>query len=325
MDFLTQKFLVDRSDFDGAVLVTGAGGCIGSWVIAILSRSGVPVIATDLSPDPKRAALILGDSAAKAINWQSCDVTDAAQLNELISTHNVKALIHLAGLQIPFCAAEPALGARVNVEGTLNILQAARTANIKRTVFASSVAAHSFPPGGQWKETLYGAYKTANEHSAFVYWADWKVPSICLRPNVVYGVARDQGMSSKNTIAIQAAASDLPYDVPFSGRLSWLYAGEAAAAFIAAVSHDGTGAYVFDLNGGCETVEHGLEILRSLAPNAQVTCSGTPFPFPPDLDDSPLRAHVGNYPSVSLDEGIKATYDAFAQLKIEGRLPELPT
>jgi len=324
MDNLTDRFLIPPDRFSGAVLVTGAGGCIGAWVVSILKRSGIAVVAADLQPDPRRAALILGEDEARAINWQQCDVTDADQLEHLISTQNVQAIIHLAGLQVPFCAANPAMGARVNVEGTINILQAARNANITRTAFASSVAAMAFPQGGAWKETLYGAYKLANEQTAYVYWKDWQVPSICLRPNVVYGVGRDQGMSSKNTIAIQAAAANLPYEIPFTGTISWLYAGEAAAAFIASISNNGDGAYVFDLNGSCETVEDGIVHIQKLEPDAKITCSGDRFPFPADMDDTPLRAHVTGYPNITPAEGISATYHAFKQLQSEQRLPSLP-
>ncbi len=324
MQQLIAPFIIPQNRFTAPVIVTGAGGCIGSWVLAILHHSGVPVVAVDLHDDRRRAALVMGEAAAAELNWQCCDITDYAPFKALIQQHNAQAIIHLAGLQIPFCAANPARGARINVEGTLNVLQAARETGIKRTTFASSVAALGFPAGGPWKETLYGAYKVANEQTAYVYWADWQVPSVCLRPNVVYGLARDQGMSSKNTIAIQAAALGVPYEVGFAGRLSWLYAGEAAAAFIAAVSQDGEGAYAFDLNGSCEEVEQGLVELRKIAPDAQVSCSGTPFPFPPDLSDAALRAHVPDYPSISVQDGIKATYAAFMQLKAEGRLPDLP-
>lgn len=324
MNFLTDPFLIPADRIAGPVLVTGAGGCIGAWVCAILSRSGVSVIATDLSPDPKRAALIMGESAAEALNWLALDVTDGAAVSQLVSEQNVQSIVHLAGLQVPFCAANPAMGARVNVEGTINILEAARTGGIRRTVFASSVAALGFPVGGPNKETLYGAYKVANEHTAYVYWKDWQVPTVCLRPNVVYGVARDQGMTSKSTIAIQAAAFGLPYDVPFTGPYSWLYAGEAAAAFIASISQDGDGAYCFDLNGRCEQVEAGLAVLKSIDKTANVTASGTPIPFNPDLDESPLRAHVPEYPTIAIDDGIKATYAAFKDLHSNGRLTILP-
>lgn len=324
MDFLTDRFLVSAEHFDGPVLVTGAGGCIGAWTVAILSRSGVPCVAADLQDDRTRPSLVMGDSAAAALSWEKLDVTDGARIAEFVKSRNVRAIIHLAGLQVPFCAANPALGARVNVEGTINILEAARHAGIKRTAYASSIASLSFPPGGQYKETLYGAYKLANENTACVYWNDWKVPSVGLRPNVVYGVARDQGMSSLNTVGIQAAAMGLPFEIPYTGSYSWLYAGEAAAAFIAAVSQDGTGAPVFDLNGRCETIENGLSILQRLNNDLAVTAKGHPFPFPTDLSEAQLRAHVPDYPLVTLESGIEDTYRAFRQLAENGQLNALP-
>jgi nucleoside-diphosphate-sugar epimerase len=324
MDFLTDKFLIPANRFDGPVLVTGAGGCIGAWTLAILSRSGVPCVAADLQDNRTRPALVMGQDAAAGLTWEICDVTDAARLGDIVRKHNIRAIIHLAGLQVPFCAANPALGARVNVEGTINVLQAAREAGIQRTVYASSVAALAMPPGGPYKETLYGAYKLANEHSAFVYWADWEVPSVGIRPNVVYGIARDQGMTSRNTLAIQAAAMGLPFEIPYTGDYSWLYAGEAAAAFIAAVSQDGTSAPVFDLNGTCDTIENGLAIVSRLENGAQVSASGDPLPFPPDLDEAPLRAHVPDYPSVSLQEGIEDTHRAFKLLIESGQLTQMP-
>ncbi|MDG2458869.1 MAG: SDR family oxidoreductase, partial [Alphaproteobacteria bacterium] len=244
-------------------------------------------------------------------------------LKNIILSYQPSAIIHLAGLQVPFCAANPALGARVNVEGTINILEIAKEANIKRTVYASSVAALGMPPKGPWKETLYGAYKLANEHTAFVYWADWEVPSIGLRPNIVYGLARDQGMSSKNTVAIQAAALNKNYNIPYTGKYSWLYAGEAALAFITSVSKDMVGSHVFNLNGSCETIENGLGIIKELKPSSSVTCEGQSLPFPPDLDDFPLRKHIGDYTSVSVQKGIEHTLKAFEKLKSEGKCPPL--
>lgn len=324
MNFLTDPFLISSERFDAPVLVTGAGGCIGAWVCAILSRSSVPVIASDIAKSPARAALIMGEEEAEDLDWAALDVTDGRAVADLVSAKGVGAIIHLAGLQVPFCAASPALGARVNVEGTINILEAARHNQITRTVFASSVAAAAFPPGGSYKETLYGAYKVANEQTAFVYWNDWQVPSVCMRPNVVYGVARDQGISSKNTIGIQAAALEVAYEIPFTGSYSWLYAGEAAVAFIAAASQDGTGAHVFNLNGRCDTIEAGLATLDRLSPGHRITASGAPFPFPSDLDEAPLRAHLPTYPAISVADGVQATWRAYIALKSQGRLPPLP-
>src|SRR6266581_6345086 len=65
--------------------------------------------------------------------------------------------------------------------------------------------------------TLYGAYKYCDEQIAKVYSGDWGIHSLGIRPGVVYGVGRDQGLTSKTTVAILAAAAGKPYEVPFSG------------------------------------------------------------------------------------------------------------
>ena len=322
LDFLTEKFLIKNNDFKNPVIVTGAGGCIGSWIMSILHRSNIKCVGFDLSEKKTRAELILGSEASKMI-WEQCDITNYKLLKELIKKYQPSAIIHLAGLQVPFCANDPALGARVNVEGTINVLNISRELGIRRTVYASSVAALGMPPAGPWKETLYGAYKQTNEHTAYVFWSDWNVPSIGIRPNIVYGLARDQGYSSKNTIAIQAAALGKSYQIPYRGNYSWLYAGEAASAFINAVSHDMEKAKVFNLNGSCKKIEDGISIIKDLAPGADITCTGEPVPFPPDLDDKPLRDDIGNYPSISLEEGINNTFKAFQVLKEQGRCPDI--
>jgi nucleoside-diphosphate-sugar epimerase len=320
LNFLTDGFRVDPKSVEGPVLVTGAGGCIGAWTIAILARSGIPFVAFDLRDDRRRPGMLLGAEAAGELTWETGDIADAARLQDVCASHGVRSIIHLAGLQVPFCKADPAAGARVNVVGTINILEAARRQGLKRLAYASSTAALGMPPGGPILSTLYGVYKLANEYSAKMYWLDWGVPSVGIRPNVVYGVARDQGMTSSFTVAIARAVLNEPFEIPYTGPISWLYAGEAASAFIAAVSRDGSDAPVFNLNGSSETIEQGLKLLSEIIPGHRITAAGEPLPVPHALSDEPVRAHVGDYPSISVGDGIEATYRAFEILRSQGRL-----
>ena len=85
----------------------------------------------DLSNKKDRLELILGKEAAK-IKWEKCDITNFTMLKNIIINYKPSAIIHLAGLQVPFCATDPALGARVNVEGTINILQIAKEIKANR-------------------------------------------------------------------------------------------------------------------------------------------------------------------------------------------------
>ena len=65
LEFLTEKFLIKNNDFINPVIVTGAGGCIGSWIMSILHRSNIKCVGFDLSEKKTRAELILGSEATK--------------------------------------------------------------------------------------------------------------------------------------------------------------------------------------------------------------------------------------------------------------------
>ena len=141
-----------------------------------------------------------------------------------------------------------------------------------------------------------------------------------IRPGVVYGVARDQGLTSKTTVAILAAAAGKSYAVPFTGPVSALHAGEVASAFVHAVSRDRNEAKVFDINGRVTSVAAWLDILRDIAPASQITMTGEELPFPADLSDAPIQDYLGDYGVVPLEEGMRETYAAFQNLLARGLL-----
>ena len=317
---MLEYFPIDKNDFEGKVLVTGAGGCIGSWALALLNRAGVPAAAFDLSEDKRRPKLLMADADLAKVQWLTGDVGDSETVLKAVKASGARSIIHLAALQVPFCKADPVAGAQVNVVGTINVFEAARKLAIRRIAYASSIAAHGAMEGHGTLPTLYGAYKHCNEQTAKVYSNDWGVHSVGLRPGVVYGVGRDQGMTSKTTVAILAAAANQPYTVPFRGAVSWLHAGEVAAGFIRAVAKERSEARVFDINGVATTVEDSVGVLKRIAPDAQVGWSGDALPFPMNLSDEPVRAYLGNYGSVPLEAGIQSTYEAFRSLLQRGLL-----
>ncbi len=315
---MLERFPVNGDDWSGRILVTGAGGCIGAWALALLTRAGVTVSALDLDPEPRRPGLLMSEEELDRIDWIAGDIADPEAVRKAAS--GCQAIIHLAALQVPFCAADPIAGARVNVVGTANVFEAARHEGIRRLGHASSIAAHGFFPDSAYLKTLYGAYKTCGEQIAAVYWQDWGVPSVCMRPSVVQGVGRDRGVTSKTTVAIQAAALGVPYTVPFSGPVGFLHAGEVASAFIRSVARDGDGAPVFDINGTATTVEAIVARVRDLEPASQITIDGPPLPFPADLSDIPVRDYLGDYGSVDPTDGIDSTFHAFQALARQGRM-----
>ena len=176
---MSEPFLVERANFPGPVVVTGAGGCIGSWVLALLARAGVPACAFDLTDDQRRPRLLIPASDLAAIQWRTGDISDSNALLDTLQAVRPCAGIHLAALQVPFCKADPVAGAKVNVVGTVNVFEAARKLGIKRLAYASSVAAHgAIEEGLGTMRTLYGAYKYCDEQIARVYSDDWGVHSV---------------------------------------------------------------------------------------------------------------------------------------------------
>jgi nucleoside-diphosphate-sugar epimerase len=107
-------------------LVTGALGCIGAWVVRNLIRAGERVVAFDLGEDLRRLRLIMTPEELSRALFVRGDITDFAQVQRAMDAHDITHVIHLAGLQVPFCRANPVLGAQVNVVGTVNIFEAAR-------------------------------------------------------------------------------------------------------------------------------------------------------------------------------------------------------
>ncbi len=315
---MLNKFPINSKDFDGPILLTGAGGCIGSWILALCSNAGVPVIAFDLSEDKRRLKLLMSDDKITKITWLKGDIADSHKVAEVVKNNGIRAIIHLAALQVPFCADDPIAGARVNVVGTVNIFEAARQNDLKRLVYASSVAAHGILSKKNYMATLYGAYKACDENLAKVYYQDWNLPSTGIRPGIVYGIGRDQGMTSKTTFATLAAAANIPYTIPFTGPISALHAGETAAAFIKAVSKERYGASVFDMNGVFTSVDEWVNILQKIEPKASINIKGEALSFPFHLSDEPLRKYIGNYGTIDLEPGIKHTFNAFKKLLSKG-------
>jgi nucleoside-diphosphate-sugar epimerase len=304
---------------DGPILVTGAAGCIGAWIVAGLVQRGQTPVVFDLSEDRRRLRLLLSDEQANAVTWLKGDLTDTAAVARAVGDSGAAAIIHLAALQVPFCKADPVLGARVNVVGHVNVFEAARKHGVKRLVYASSIAALPVE-GGAYQANLYGVYKAADEGIARIYAQDWGVASVGLRPHTVYGPGRDQGLTSAPTKAMLAAAAGKPYTVPFRGALNFQYAGEVAEIFIRCAETDVAAGHsdVYDLQGTKATVEAVVDRIRQVEPAANISIDGASLPFPVEFDDRPLRRLIGGWPQTALDHGVERSIALFRDLLKRG-------
>jgi nucleoside-diphosphate-sugar epimerase len=316
--------------------LTGGFGCIGSWVAKQLAESGEEVWIFDLREDTHRLDLIVQPPLSQRIRFVQGDVAEVESVQAAVKRIKASHILHLAGLQTPTCRANPILGARVNVIGTLAVFESAVALadSVRRVVYASSAAVHGPAVDGEPGSigdlvTLapvshYGAYKVCNELNAKVYWLEHGITSIGLRPWTVYGVGRDFGMTSEPTKAIKALALGRPYRISYGGRQDLQYVADVAATFIRALEHPFSGAESFNVRGSVETIDGFVETLCEVVPGARrlITHGDRQLPIAPDLDDSRLQSQLGPIPRTSLRDGIAETYARFVELDKHGRLDD---
>jgi UDP-glucuronate 4-epimerase len=315
-------------------LVTGGTGCIGSWVVRNLVKQGVPVVVLTVDDQFQRLKLILSDAEFGQVQFFKGDVSNVDVLVELAKSHGINRVVHLAGLQLPFCKSNPSLGAAVNVVGTVNIFEMARRSGIERVVYASSAAV--FGPKAHYAEEVlpedadffptshYGAFKIANEQNAKVYWQDNGIASIGLRPHSVYGPGRDQGMTSKPTVAIIAAAVGRKFHIDFGGRYQFQYADDVARAFIQAARVPFQGAAVFNVGGAVCGVDEIVQAIIDLDPRAAdlISYNEQPLALPSAFANGGLISTLGGYAETPLHDGIAQTLACYQEAASRGLLDE---
>lgn len=316
------------------VLVTGGTGCIGSWIVRNLVLEDVPVVVLTAGRRFDRLRLILTEAEFDRICFVTGDIADLATLEAASRRLGVNRIIHLAGMQFPFCAADPIRGALVNVAGTVTIFELARRLGLERVVYASSAAVYGprshyedavlGPDAAFYPTSHYGLYKVANEHSARVYWQNDGISSIGLRPHSVYGPGRDQGVTSKPTVAMIAAAAGRPYHINFGGRYQFQFVDDTARAFLRAARAPFEGATVHNIGGSTFGVGEIIACIERSEPDARgrITFEDRPLPFPEAFDSRPIIEALGAHPETPLEDGIRRTLDVYRTAICNGTLDE---
>lgn len=316
------------------VLITGGYGFIGAWIIRNLLSQGAQVWVYDLKEDPRRLRLILPESEVQKVQFVPGDVTNLGQLQQVIQQHAISHVIHLAGLQVPTCRANPILGATVNVVGTLCVFEAVRLAGsqVKRLVYASTAAVFGPPekyPVGPLADdvklfpaTHYGHFKVCNEGNAAVYFQDFGITSVGLRPWTVYGVGRDLGMTSEPTKAMKSVVLKRPYHISYGGWQDLQYVNDVALAFIRALEAPYQGAKSYNLRGAVVDIQTFYQALCEVAPEAKnlITHGDRQLTIAYDLSDEAFQKDFGPLPKTPLQEGIRQTIQIFKQLQSQGKL-----
>jgi UDP-glucuronate 4-epimerase len=294
-------------------LVTGAYGALGAWVVRALLDREQEIVTYDLGGSDHRLRLALSGDELAALRQVEGDVTELTALERVMDEHDVTNVIHLAALQVPFVRDDPVLGSRVNVTGTVNVLEAVRRRGdaMGPVVYASSIAA--MKADADYPSTLYGVFKLANEGTAAGYFADFGVPSVGLRPHTIYGPGRDQGLTSAPTAAMAAAARGEEYEIPFGGSLQLQYVADAGEAFVRASEAQAEDASVHNLDGPVVSVAEIVAAIEAAEPGAKITYGEDPLPFPPEVDSTSFTDLIGGPTARPLEEGVRESIERFGE------------
>ncbi|MCD6137548.1 MAG: SDR family oxidoreductase [Deltaproteobacteria bacterium] len=309
-------------------LVTGGAGFIGSNLVRVLLRRGDSVRVLDNFSTGKRKNLnFFGTSDHLSANLEvfEGDIGDLSTCRN--ATDGIDYVLHQAAIpSVPRSVAFPLESNRANIDGTLNLLVAARDAGVKRLVFASSSAVYGNAPGFPRKETVapeplspYAVQKMAAEHYMRVFYELYGLETVSLRYFNVFGPHQDPESEYAAVIPkfIKAFLSDEKPTVYGDGEQSrdFTYVDNVVYGNLLAVeAPDAPGKTMNLACGGRLTLNQLLGLLRRIT-GSDIKADYTE-PRPGDVRhswaDITLSEQVLNYTiQVPLEEGLQKTVDYF--------------
>ncbi|MFC4248385.1 NAD-dependent epimerase/dehydratase family protein [Natribaculum luteum] len=303
---------------NNTVLVTGGTGFIGSYVVQDLIEHGHDVVAYDLSTDTEILEKL---GVADEVEVRRGDVSDPTDVIRAVKETGTTHIIHLAALLTTTARNAPRAAAEVNIMGTNNVFEAARTLDdqVERVAWASSAAAYAPPENydAEWvdedelvyPDTLYGATKEYNEHQARVYHEDYGLDHVALRPTVAYGPYRETGGSAFLANIIEKPALGESYSVEYGDQyVDWQHVEDIAQAFrkAAFTPEEDLTQRVYNVRGVLATVREAAEAVEAVMPDAEIDVSDEgELPWTQNLDMTKAEADLGYEVQYDLESGFR--------------------
>lgn len=302
-------------------LVTGGAGFIGSHVCERLLGEGHSVWAFDdlndfYAPELKRCNLRDLQGLPKPLEFIQGDLTDRAALEELFASVKFDQVIHLAARAgVRPSLEDPALYQRVNVEGTVNLLEAARHHGVKKLIVASSSSVYGINSKVPFSESdpifsaisPYAASKLACEALGHVYHHVYGFDIVMLRFFTVYGPRQRPDLAIYKFAKLIGAGQPIPVFGDGSTARDYTYISDTLEGIIACTRKE-FGYEIYNL-GESQTVK--LNRLIELLENA-LGRKALIKRLPPQPGDVPLtcaditkaREQLGYRPQISIEQGI---------------------
>ena len=321
------------------ILVTGGYGCIGVQTVKwVLANTNASVVVGSREVSEQRTQRLFHDVDRTRLKCVGLDVRKQQQLEDVLTSNQITHVIHLAALQTPDCNAHRDTGLQINVAGTQNVIEAIKAcrSSLQRFVFASSIAIYG--PRSSYVGSkvpmlaepqpvnVYGVWKLAGEQMSRLFCMETGIPTVSLRPGVLFGPGRDAGLTSTPTTAMKCMALEVPYEIPFRSRQDYLYAPDVGAAFGNAAMAPFTGYGVFTLPGHSVETAEIVDTMRraaaetGLGASFGITTGTDDVPFICDLEYEPFLQAFPDTPHTPLANAIQQSLEVFKMQRERGWL-----
>ncbi len=309
-------------------LVTGGAGFIGSNTVEELVRRGHGVVVLDDLSGGKEDNLA---EVRNKITFIKGSVTDLEIVRRAIQEADY--VLHLAArTSVPRSVKDPVETNRINIDGTLNVLVAARDAKVKRVVYAASSSAYGETPTLPKVETMppepispYGVSKYAGELYVQVFGRCYGLENVSLRYFNVFGPRQDPGSPYSGVLSrfITCCLDDAEPVVYGDGEQSrdFTYVENVVQANLLACEAPNATGKVFNVGtGGRFTLNQTLKLLEGIAGKAIVAKYDPPRDG--DIRDSQAditqsKEILGYNPTVGFEEGLRRTYEWYRSVRAQ--------
>jgi UDP-glucose 4-epimerase len=310
------------------ILVTGAG-LLGRLAARRLNQLRRPVLLADIRPP----------AGLNGLPSVQLDVADWSQLDHVVRTHEVGAIVHTAAMLTPGMQRDPLAGIRTNVMGTANVLEAARRHALRRVVVISSTTVAYGAFGELPLEpipedfamhavstcpaSLYSCTKLAGEHLALVYARKHGVDAVVLRVAAVLGWDGEAATSVPGQMMetlVSAGLSGQPADFEgtallWGGVEEFVDARDCADAIVASLDAPSPRQRVYHVaTGVAHTFDQVVEAVRRELPRLRIGrapplprggISGFPFQRPAPSDIKATERELGFRASRDLADTVR--------------------
>ena len=301
-------------------LVTGGAGFIGSNTVDELARRGHSVVVLDDFSSGKERNL---DGVRDRVELIRGTVTDPSILQRACAGADYA--LHLAArTSVPRSVQDPAETNKINVDGTLNVLLAARDAGVRRVVFASSSSVYGDTPTLPKREDMppapispYGVSKLVGELYGQVFHRVYGLEVVSMRYFNVFGPRQDPGSPYSGVLSLfnSAMLENRKPTVYGDGEQSrdFTFVSNVVEANLLACEAPGAAGMAFNIGTGARiTLNQTLRLLEQFAGHPAEASYGAPRPG--DIRDSQAdisraREKLGYHPRIGFEAGLRQTWD----------------